>query len=232
MDKIPLLGAPVEEHVEDEGVLGNRRTFRPAVPTDPNLPATIGHNQPPARMAPPVYEPLSHKILSDPQSLGGMKQGTPQQWLNKLKGAGIKNEEAEYGLGLVRAQNNKVSREEMLGHIRSSVPKIADKALGASQKEQVLIAGDEDAEDAEPPDMEARWGNWEQDEPDWSYIENRAKESAEQDLDEKYEDPEFVEKHIPEALESFGKDWLHEKIPANRERLRAFAQEAVEHGWE
>lgn len=226
-----LMGEPVEEHTTEMDNGTKMRAFKPIAAGPPRNPALpVLSNQPPPRMVKPVMESLTHKLIADPAALQGMKAAVPQKWRNALAGAGVKKEELDlFGIG--GNGNHKLTRDDIAHMASSKMPKIRPRLLGDTGTYQELISGDPDAEPPQPPDINTRWGDWEQDEPDSYHMDERARENGNQQIEEEYEDPEFSGPYMEEALHDFKKHWLHDTPPPNDDRARQFAMEAIENGW-
>ena len=158
----------------------------------------------------PVYRSLTHDLLANPQALGGMKHGMPQQWVNALTKAGAKKEEMDW-LGIGEGHpNTKIAREEMLARAKSRMPKLSEKFMGERGTEKVLVSGDEDEDEdnEESPDLRLDWDNWETDDPDESYLSDRAEERMNDDIDDKVANPSDVEEHLDDVMDKYADKWL------------------------
>lgn len=239
----PLLGDPAVEAVEDEQGHQTRK-WLPSVSTGPsplqnalarnlNLPtAPDKPNIVKQEMVAPVFRSLSHDILADPNTLGGMKQGNPQQWVNALTKAGAKKEELEWLKLHEGHPNTKLTRDYMLARAKQHLPQLSEKLMGERGKETVQTGGDED--DYNPYEsMRHNQGEWETDEPDEGWITERAEESLRDHLPELVSDPDKVSEHLPEVLDEYADHWLHSIDPDQmpEHRVAGFMHEAVARGW-
>ena len=243
----PLLGAPATEFVSNEQGHQNRGWIPGEIHGD-NLPAVV-NGQPSSvvkqEKVSPIYRSLTHDALADPNSLGGMKAGNPQQWANALTKAGAKKEELDW-LGVNEGNpGTKVSRDDMLARAKARLPNMYEKLMGDKIKEKVLLSGDPDEEDDPYENVSVYKGGWEHEEPDRDSIWERAKEHLDEELPGLLEDPhsDAVKEHLPDALEKFAGQWLTANPDGNRRdsiidpntmdrsRVYDFMRTAVENGW-
>lgn len=254
---VPLIGEPAVETVLEDETGKQQRQWLPKPPPEYESQMSKGALVPvgggkvvKAEPVAPVFRSVAHDALADPQAMGGMKQGTPQQWVNALTKHGAKKDEIEW-LGLHEGHpNEKIPREVMLAKAKANMPQLTEKLRGERGKEQVMTEeGDDDyVDDDHDPyeNLEVGYPNWETDDPDEDYITERARERLDDDIDEKLEDPtdDNVVNNLKPAIDDFSKKWLRvnranpdgsvdgiDPNTLNRGRVYDFMRTAIEKGW-